>query len=100
MVRKQIERILSEQQHKVTIISGKIYFPVDISLTNGNILLRSFRVMELEGSEIKGLTWQEEYSAPRENREPVYTYFDIDEIAALHCRELDIDYQKVLTNGK
>ena len=94
MLREQIEWIIKEQHNKVTVIMGKQYYPVDIVLTNGNILLRAFRIIDLEGNKLTGITWKEEYSAPRERREPVYSYFDLDEIANLRCEELGIEFVK------
>jgi hypothetical protein len=94
MLREFIERIVEEQQNKSTIQIGQLYYPVDISLANGNIMLRSFRIIGIEDEKIKGITWKEQYSAPREDREPVYSYFDCDEIDRLTCLDLDINYQK------
>jgi hypothetical protein len=94
MLRAFIERIVEEQQSKSTIQIGQLYYPVDISLANGNILLRSFRIISIEGENIKGITWKEQYSAPRENREPVYSYFTCEEIARLNCFDLGINYEK------
>lgn len=91
MLREQIERIVREQHNKVTVM-GQQYFPVDLILTNGNILLRAFRILDLEGDKIIGITWKEEYSAPRERRNPVYSYFNLEDIASLRCEELGIDY--------
>lgn len=92
MLKEQIERIIKEQHNKATVIMGQQYYPVDIILSNGNILLRAFRIIELEGDKITGITWKEEYSAPRERRDPVYSYFDLDEIANLRCEELGIEF--------
>ena len=92
MLREQIETIIKEQHNKVTTIMGKQYFPVDIILANGNILLRAFRIIDLAGDKITGITWKEEYSAPRERREPVYSYFDLDEIASLRCEDLEVEF--------
>jgi hypothetical protein len=94
MLREFIERIVEEQQHKSTIKIGQLYYPVDIFLANGNILLRSFRIINIEGEKIKGITWKEQYSAPRESREPVYSYFECNEIDRLSCFDLEIDYKK------
>ena len=94
MLRQFIESIIEEQQDKSTIQIGQLYYPVDISLANGNILLRSFRIISIEEEKIKGITWKEQYSAPRENREPVYSYFECDEIVRLSCLDLGINYKK------
>lgn len=98
MLKSLVERIVKMQQDKVAILTGQKYYPVDIRLTNGNIVLRSFRIVALEKEKIKGITWKEEYSAPREQREIVYSYFDLDEIASLICEELEIVYEKEITN--
>ncbi len=94
MLKEQIEKIVKEQHNRVTIFTGKLYYPVDISLTNGNILLRAFRILNLEDTKITGITWKEEYSAPRESRDPVYSYFDLEEIATLQCEDLGIRYER------
>ena len=99
MLREFIERIVEEQQNKSTIQIGQLYYPVDISLANGNILLRSFRIINIEGEKIKGITWKEQYSAPRENREPVYSYFECNEIIRLSCLDLGINYQKEISKS-
>ncbi len=99
MLREFIESIVEEQQNKSTIQIGQLYYPVDISLTNGNILLRSFRIISIEDGKIKGITWKEQYSAPRENREPVYSYFEFDDIARLTCLDLDINYKSEVSKS-
>jgi hypothetical protein len=98
MLKKNIEKIIREQnKNQSTILVGQLYYPVDISLVNGNILLRAFRVISLEGDRIKGVTWKEEYSAPRENRELVFSYFHLEEIATLVCVDLEIRYEKEIS---
>ena len=98
MLKDIVERIIKEQeQNQDTILVGHLYYPVDISLANGNILLRKYRIISIENNKIKGITWKEEYSAPRENREQVFSYFDFDEIASLECFDLSIIYEKPLT---
>ena len=101
MLKELIKRIIHEQkQNQNTILVGELYYPVDINLVNGNILLRAFRIISLEGDTIKGITWKEEYSAPRENREQVFSYFDLEEIAALTCLDLSIEYERKVAVSK
>ena len=80
-----VEKIVNEQKDKVSTFGKPLYYPVDLTLVNGNILLRAFRIIDIDGSKIKGITWKEEYCAPRESRKEVYSYFDLDEIAGLSC---------------
>jgi len=95
MLKDLVKKIIQEQkQNQNTILVGELYYPVDLNLVNGNILLRAFRIISLEGNTIKGITWKEEYSAPREKREQVFSYFDLEEIATLTCLDLSIDYEK------
>jgi hypothetical protein len=94
MLRGLIEKIVSEQQGRKTTFGEQLYYPVDIQLTNGNILLRAFRILSFENDKIKGITWKEQYSAPRENRKEVYSFFALEEIASLSCYELGIEYEK------
>ncbi len=95
MLREIIDRIIKEQeQNQDTILVGHLYYPVDISLVNGNILLRNFRILSQEDGKIKGITWKEQYSAPRENRDEVFSYFLFDEIASLSCLDLSINYER------
>jgi hypothetical protein len=96
MLRELVEKIVEEQKHKTKDGTNSLNYPVDICLINGNIILRAFRIVSIEGNTMKGITWKEEYSAPRENRSPVFSYFEMDEIASLHCFELDIEYQKAI----
>ncbi len=93
-LKRIIEIILEEQSDKQALLVGSITIPVDIWLTNGNILLRSFRLIELKENRLKGITRYEEYSAPRENRKPRYSYFDLNDIEALECFDLDLKYSK------
>lgn len=76
---EDIEFLLNEQNSKNTKI------PVDLILTNGNISLKSFHIIDFnhQNFTIKGLTQQEEYSYVREYREPVYCYFSLNEIREL-----------------
>lgn len=55
---------------------------IDLVLKNGNIVLRSFQVLEIDehSNIIKGLTQQEAYSFVRENRDPVYCTLPLVEI--------------------
>jgi hypothetical protein len=64
--------------------------PVDIILTNGNILLKGFRIVEFDDAvgKIKGLTMLEEYSHAREGREPVFCQFALNDIKDIHQSEL------------
>ncbi len=94
MLRKLIDKIIEEQKGKKTTFGEQLYYPVDINLTNGNILLRAFRVISFENNKIKGITWKEQYSAPRENRKEVYSFFEPDEIASMYCADLGIEYEK------
>ena len=89
-----VEKIVEEQKNKQSTFGEPLYCPVDLTLVNGNILLRAFRIIDIEGSKIKGITWKEEYCAPREARKEVYSYFELDEIAALSCFDLGIEYEK------
>ncbi len=92
MIKEIVEKIVAEQKDKETTFSEQLYYPVDICLINGNILLRAFRIIGFEGNKIKGITWKEEYSAPRENRKEVYSYFYLEEIATLYCFDLGLEY--------
>jgi hypothetical protein len=67
---------------------------IDIRLFNGNILLRSFHLYEvdLRACLIKGLTAQEEYSSAREGREPSYAIFKFEEIKELIAAELELEF--------
>jgi len=87
---KLVEIILKEQKNSFKPI------PVDITIENGNIILRSFRIYKIdrESNTIKGLTFQEEYIHPRENREPEYCILSFKEIKELNCCELDINFFK------
>jgi hypothetical protein len=86
-----VERIIREQQKKKSLLPGIFYFPVELWLSNGNIMLKCFHVVALEQGIIKGITKTEDYSAPRENRAPVYCFFSPEEIAGLRCQELGIE---------
>lgn len=79
-----IKFLLKEQEIR------NVKIPADLVLTNGNILLRAFHILQLDSknSVITGLTQQEEYSYLRENRKPVYCQFKINDIKELICYEL------------
>jgi hypothetical protein len=78
-MRTKLIDVLKKQKKKVHHIA------LDFILLNGNIHLKSFRLFEFNEKEnvIKGMTMQEEYSYLRENREPVYAYFNLNEIKSL-----------------
>lgn len=65
--------------------------PVDIILTNGNILLKGFHILEFDdrSGKIKGLTMLEEYAHSREGREPVFCQFDLQDIKEIHHSEYE-----------
>ena len=83
-----VKQILLQQRE----INHKLL--VDIRLFNGNILLRSFHITEMNPVKgiIKGLTAQEEYSHAREGREPEYCMLRFSEIKELNCPELELQY--------
>ncbi|MBX9851422.1 MAG: hypothetical protein K2X86_06640 [Cytophagaceae bacterium] len=83
-----IQQIIKEQENSFQPI------PVDIRIFNGNILLRSFRIYEVDFAQntLIGLTLQEEYAHARENREPIDCILKISEIKELICPELDLYY--------
>ncbi|MFL5729875.1 MAG: hypothetical protein ACJ75J_10350 [Cytophagaceae bacterium] len=83
-----VNQILAQQED----INHKLL--VDIRLFNGNILLRSFHITDLDphGERIYGLTAQEEYSHAREGREPEYCILRFSEIKELNCPELELQY--------
>lgn len=85
-----IETILKEQKHSFKPI------PVDIIIKNGNVLLRSFQILELDKKHqvVKGLTFQEAYVHARESREPEYCILSLAEIKELSCWQLDIRFPK------
>jgi hypothetical protein len=83
-----IKQVLSLEQ------KGKSKLPVDLKLVNGNILLRSFHILEFDESKmnIKGLTQQEEYSYPREGRAPEYCHLNLNEIREIYCTDLELEH--------
>lgn len=82
---RQVLKVQTKRNRKVA---------VDIVISNGNILLRSFRILELDikNGKIKGLTRQEEYIAIREQRESIYCTLKLDEIKELSVLELGLEY--------
>jgi hypothetical protein len=81
-----IREIVAEQERT------KRKVPVDIRMVNGNILLRSFHILEFDEREnlVKGLTQQEEYSYPREGRSPEYCYLFIHEIKEITDGDIEL----------
>lgn len=75
----KLSEIIEKQKIK------KHHIALDITLFNGNIRLVSFRLYELIEAlgQIKGMTMIEEYKYIREEREPVFAYFNVSEIADL-----------------
>jgi hypothetical protein len=76
LIKSKIKEILKIQKSRKSQIS------LDVLLHNGNILMKSFRLYDFTSSTdlIKGLTMHEEYAFLRENREPVFAYFNLSEI--------------------
>lgn len=83
-----IDVVLKEQEDSFLPV------PVDIIISNGNILLRSFHIYELDLKKqlIKGMTHQEEYAHSREERDPVYCILKLDEIKELVCKDLELEF--------
>lgn len=93
MLKEILQHILDEQHLKKAIIPSFRYIPTDIILKNGNITLRGFRLHQLkDNNTLIGLTWQEEYAAPRESRAPELCTLPLNEIKRVICEELEIDY--------
>lgn len=80
-IKSKLAEILKRQKNK------RHHIALDINLHNGNILLKSFRLYDFDKSSdvIKGMTMHEEYAYLREGREPIFAYFNLNEI-----KELDI----------
>lgn len=78
-IKSKLVEILKKQEAKLHHIA------LDINLHNGNIVLKSFRLYDFDASTntVKGMTMQEEYSYLREEREPVFAYFNLKEIKQL-----------------
>lgn len=78
-IKRRLSEILNKQKNK------KHHIALDITLFNGNIRLVSFRLYELNEAmdQIKGMTMIEEYKYIREEREPVFAYFNVSEISDL-----------------
>lgn len=83
-----IETVLKEQNNRFQKIA------TDIKITNGNILLRAFRIYDIDWNEgiLKGLTFQEEYAHARENRDPVFCFLKLNEIKEFIVPELGLEY--------
>ena len=78
-IKSKLIEILKKQEAKVHHIA------LDINLYNGNIVLKSFRLYDFDAktNTIKGMTMHEEYAYLREDREPVFAYFQLKEIKQL-----------------
>lgn len=78
-IKDKLADIIKKQETKMHHIA------LDITLQNGNILLKSFRLFEFDvkTNQIKGMTMQEEYTYIREEREPIYAYFSLRDIKQL-----------------
>jgi len=78
-IKQKLSEIVKKQKSK------RHHIALDITLFNGNITLSSFRLFEFDETKgnIKGMTMIEEYKYIREDREPVFAYFNISEIADL-----------------
>lgn len=75
----------------IDLQKDKNYIPVDIILSNGNILLKGFHILEFDdrSEKIKGLTMLEEYAHTREGREPVFCQFGLRDIKELQRSEYE-----------
>ncbi|HEY8399984.1 MAG TPA: hypothetical protein VIK89_01910 [Cytophagaceae bacterium] len=80
---KLIQSIISQQEETRKSV------PVDLTLKNGNILLRSFKIREFdaENEVLTGITLQEEYVHVREGREPVLCSFKLSELKDLEVAD-------------
>lgn len=80
-IKSKLVEILKKQKTK------RHHIALDINLHNGNILLKSFRLYDFDKTTdvIKGMTMHEEYAYLREEREPIFAYFNLSEI-----KELDV----------
>lgn len=78
-IKSKLVEILKKQEAKLHHIA------LDILLHNGNILLKSFRLYDFDEATdtIKGMTMHEEYAYLREYRDPVFAYFNLNEIKQL-----------------
>ena len=78
-IKSKLSEIVKKQKNK------RHHIALDITLFNGNIRLVSFRLYELDEklSQVKGMTMIEEYKYIKEEREPVFAYFNVSEIADL-----------------
>lgn len=93
MSTQQIISKILNYQSKPQLLPGSILIPVTIILKNGNIVLKDFKILAVKGNTITGITKQEEYFAPREDREPVYSYFKLDEIKAVEWSGVELVYK-------
>jgi hypothetical protein len=86
---KMIETILEQKNSFRPIL-------VDIKIANGNILLRSFHITELDknNNSFIGMTYQESYVHSREDRDPILSHFYLNEIKELFCSELNIHFSQ------
>ena len=90
-IKSTLVEILKKQKTK------RHHIALDINLYNGNILLKSFRLYDFDKSKdvIKGMTMHEEYAYLREGREPIFAYFNLNEI-----KQLDISTSNYLFLSK
>lgn len=81
-----IKEVLSDQKEEGRLI------PLDLTLKNGNLLVRGFQVLDLDEKkrEIKGITKLESYTSSREKREPVYCFLKLSEIKDVTCSEKEM----------
>jgi hypothetical protein len=86
---KMIELIIKEQHRRFPSI-----IPVDVKISNGNIILRSFHIHRHDefNKVIEGITFQEEYIHTREERAPIYCTLKLSDIKELYCEELDFHF--------
>jgi hypothetical protein len=82
-IKTELLRILKKQEKKVHHIA------INLILVNGNIKLNSFRLFDFDISTgiLKGMTMYEEYAYLRENRKPIFAYFNISEISTIETAE-------------
>lgn len=90
-IKSKLVEIVKKQKTK------RHHIALDINLHNGNILLKSFRLYDFDKSAdiVKGMTMHEEYAYLREDREPIFAYFNISEI-----KQLDISTSNYLFLSK
>ena len=80
-VEQKIIDIVEKQRSKVH------HIPVDLTLCNGNITLKAFRIYTFDEAHqtLKGMTLNEEYSYLREDREPVFAVFSLSDIKTIEA---------------